>query len=85
MSAFAIAAYLFCYGCALGYVLFGILQMVAPMKALPVYRFFLGRTLFAKMESRLRGLGRSFWKWVGAFYICFGMLVVWVLMRSLER
>ncbi len=85
MSGFAVAAYLFCYACALGYVLFGILQMLWPMKALPVYRFFLGRTTFERYEARLRGFGRGFWKMVGAFYICFGMLVVWVLMRSLQR
>jgi cytochrome b561 len=71
--------YLFCYVCALGYVLFGILQMVLPARALPVYRFFLGARRFSKAELVMARMTRWHWRFVGAAYIVFGMLICWAL------
>ncbi len=75
--------YLFCFFCAAGYVLFGILQMVLPKRALPVYRFFLGARRFTKAEPAIARLSRWHWRFIGAAYIIFGMLITWALTVSL--
>ena len=58
--------------------------MAWPMKALPVYRWFLGKKRFAKSEERMRSMRPWVWKFVGACYVGFGMLVVWAVMQSLR-
>lgn len=75
--------FVFCFLCAAGYVLFGILQMVLPRRAIPVYRFFLGARRFAKAEPVMAKLTRWHWRFIGAAYIVFGMLVTWVLTANL--
>ena len=75
--------YLFCFLCAAGYVLFGILQMVLPTRAIPVYRFFLGARRFAKAEPTIARLSRWHWRFIGAAYILFGMLITWALTVNL--
>lgn len=75
--------YLFCFLCSAGYVLFGILQMVLPTRAIPVYRFFLGTRRFAKAEPTIARLTRWHWRFIGAAYIVFGMIVTWALSASL--
>ena len=76
--------FLFCFLCCLGYVLFGILQMVLPARALPVYRFFLGARRYAKAEPVFKGLSRWSWRFVGAAYIVFGMLITFALTVQLK-
>ncbi len=76
--------FLFCFLCCLGYVLFGILQMVLPARALPIYRFFLGSRRFAKAEPVFARLSRWHWRFVGAAYILFGMLVTLALTSQLR-
>jgi len=83
MNAATISIYLFCYLCSAGYIAFGIIQMIVPQRALPVYRFFLGKKTFSKNESRFNNISLRAWKILGAGYICFGMLVAWLLTRSL--
>ena len=75
--------FLFCFLCAAAYVLFGILQMVLPARAIPVYRFFLGARRFSKAEPTIAKLTRWHWRFIGAFYILFGMVVTWVLTINL--
>ena len=82
MSGTTATILLFCFLCATGYIVFGILQMMSPTKALPVYRLFLGKIRFAKNEMRFRAVGARTWKILGACYVFFGMLVAWELMRS---
>ena len=77
--------FLFCFLCCLGYVLFGILQMVLPARALPIYRFFLGARRYAKAEPVLQRFSRWNWRFVGAAYIIFGMLVTLALTSQLQR
>ena len=77
--------FLFCFLCCLGYVLFGILQMVLPARALPIYRFFLGPRRFARAEPFFHGLSRWNWRFIGAAYILFGMLVTLALTTQLQR
>ena len=84
MSPLYTLVYLFCFLCSIGYIAFGILQMVLPHKAIPIYRFFLGKRRFARAEPRLLQMKRLTWKFVGAAYICFGMFVTWALMQSLH-
>ena len=76
--------YLFCYLCALGYVLFGILQMVLPARAIPVYRFFLGKRRYVKAEPIIAKLTRWHWRFIGAAYVLFGMLITWSLTQTLS-
>ena len=76
--------YLFCFACAGAYMLFGVLQMVAPARAIPVYRFFLGKKRFARHEGVFLAGTRRAWKLMGAGYIFFGLLVTYALMRSLH-
>ena len=77
--------FVFCFLCAAGYVLFGILQMVLPRRALPVYRFFLGARRFSKAEPVMLRLTPWHWRLIGAAYILFGMLVTWVLTVNLAE
>ena len=75
--------FVLCYLCAAGYVLFGILQMVLPARATPVYRFFLGKRRFAKLDPILARMTRWHWRLLGAAYILFGMLVTWSVTQTL--
>ena len=75
--------FVFCFLCAAAYVLFGILQMVLPARAIPIYRLFLGTRRFAKAEPVIAKLTRWHWRFIGAFYILFGMVVTWVLTINL--
>jgi hypothetical protein len=77
--------FLFCFLCALAYVLFGILQMVLPTRALPIYRFFLGKQRYTKAEPIFLRMSRWTWRFVGAAYILFGMFVTWSLTQTLSR
>ena len=75
--------FVFCFLCAAGYVLFGILQMILPARALPVYRFFLGRRRFAKLEPITARMTRWQWRFLGAAYILFGMVATWSVTQTL--
>ena len=77
--------FLFCFLCCLAYVLFGILQMVLPARALPIYRFFLGARRYARAEPVFQSFSRWSWRFIGAAYIVFGMLVTLALTTQLQR
>ena len=77
--------FLFCFLCCLAYVLFGILQMILPARALPIYRFFLGARRYAKVEPVFQGLSRWNWRFIGAAYIVFGLLVTLALTTQLQH
>lgn len=85
MSPITQLLFLSCFLCALGYVLFGILQMVHPRRALPIYRFFLGARSYAKAEPTFLRMTPWTWRFVGAAYIVFGMLVTWSLTQTLAH
>ena len=66
---------------AAAYIILGTFHLAAPTKVLPVYRFLLGR-LFTKNASRFEQITPTNWKFMGAAYILFGMLLVWTLRSS---
>jgi len=67
---------------AAGYVLLGTIHLAAPTKVLPIYRFLLGRRLFAKNASRFEQITPTNWKFIGAAYVLFGMILVLSLRSS---
>ncbi len=71
--------------CALAYVLFGILQMTLPTRALTIYRLLLGKQRYAKTEPVFLRMTGWTWRFVGAAYIVFGMFITWSLTQTLSR
>ncbi len=67
---------------AAAYVLLGTIHLAAPTKVLPIYRFLLGRRLFAKNASRFEQITPTNWKFIGAAYVLFGMILVLSLRSS---
>ncbi len=64
---------------AAAYIILGAIHLAAPTKVLPIYRRLLGRCLFEKTASRFEQITPANWKFIGAVYIVFGMIVVWSL------
>jgi hypothetical protein len=64
---------------AAAYIILGSIHLAAPTKVLPLYRFFLGRRLFAKNACRFEQITSTNWKLMGTAYIVFGMILVWSL------
>jgi hypothetical protein len=67
---------------AAAYVLLGTIHLAAPTKVLPIYRFLLGRRLFTKNASRFEQITPTNWKFIGAAYVIFGMILVLSLRSS---
>lgn len=66
---------------AAAYIILGTIHLAAPSKVLPIYRFLLGR-LFTKNAARFEQITPTNWKFIGAVYILFGMILVWSLRSS---
>ena len=79
------AIFLLCFLVAAAYVVFGILHMMLPRKALTIYRVFLGRRRYEKAAENLTRMSQRSWKLLGAFYITSGLAFVWILMKTAEH
>ena len=77
-----VAIYLVVLLIVTAYILFGALHMVAPRATFPIYRRFLGRDRFNQYAESFQAVRKSTWKFLGAFYIVFALLVLYILMRA---
>jgi len=85
MSLLASVIFFLCFLVAAAYVAFGIMHMMLPASALKTYRLFLGKRRYESTEEHLLKMSQRSWKLLGAFYICFGLVFVWVLMKTAEH
>jgi hypothetical protein len=67
---------------AAAYVILGTIHLAAPTKVLPIYRVLLGRRLFTKNAARFEQITPTNWKFIGAAYVIFGMILVLSLRSS---
>jgi hypothetical protein len=74
-----------CFALGAAYIALGIAQMVVPMHAIKVYRYFIGTRRYSALREQWPGVRRMTNKIIGAGYICFGLLLIWACMHTAQQ